>query len=114
VDWVRLAEGGDQWRALVNAVMNLGGPQNVWMFITTERLATSRQRLRSVESDRWLGCGVCVTALREAPFHAVCAVPGTVEQFAVVKIRAGGEFEITRTTTTKYTHSIREPFDNLS
>jgi hypothetical protein len=47
-------------------------------------------------------------ALREACL-AVCAVPGPV-----VKIRAGEEFEIARTTTKKYAYSIGGPFDNLS
>jgi hypothetical protein len=25
IDWIELADGGDRWRALVNAVMNLRG-----------------------------------------------------------------------------------------
>jgi hypothetical protein len=27
-DWIYLADDGDRWQALVNAVMNLGVPQN--------------------------------------------------------------------------------------
>jgi hypothetical protein len=35
VDWIDLAEDRDQWRALVNTIMNLGVPQNAGKFLNT-------------------------------------------------------------------------------
>jgi hypothetical protein len=32
VDWIRLAQDRDQWRALVNTAMNLWVPYNCWGF----------------------------------------------------------------------------------
>jgi hypothetical protein len=33
--WIDLAEDRDQWRALVNTVMNLRGPSNVGKFLSS-------------------------------------------------------------------------------
>jgi hypothetical protein len=33
VDWIDMAQDRDQWRALVNMVMNLRGPQNTGKFL---------------------------------------------------------------------------------
>jgi hypothetical protein len=34
VDWINLAQNRDQWRALVNTVMNLRGPYKAENFLT--------------------------------------------------------------------------------
>jgi hypothetical protein len=35
VDWMQLAEDRDQWRTIVNTVMNLQDPYNIGNFLTS-------------------------------------------------------------------------------
>jgi hypothetical protein len=35
IDWIHLAQDSDQWRILVNTVMNLRVPENVGSFLSS-------------------------------------------------------------------------------
>jgi hypothetical protein len=35
MEWIDLAQDGDRWRALMNAVMNLQVPRNLGNFLTS-------------------------------------------------------------------------------
>jgi hypothetical protein len=48
--WIDLSSGGDEWSGVVNTVMNfLVIPSMLEIFLETERLAASQERLGSVE-----------------------------------------------------------------
>jgi hypothetical protein len=44
IDWTDLAQDMDQWRALVNTVMNLRVPQNAGKFLSSCRIGGSSRR----------------------------------------------------------------------
>jgi hypothetical protein len=43
MDWIHLGQDTDQWRTLVNTVMNLRVPQNFGTFIVTGLLVVSQE-----------------------------------------------------------------------
>jgi hypothetical protein len=50
MDWIHLAQDRDQWRTLVNTVMNIWVPQNVGKFLSSWQPAASQEGLISMES----------------------------------------------------------------
>jgi hypothetical protein len=58
MDWINLAEGRDQWRALVNTVMNLWVPKNVREFLSscTTDSFSKRAQLHGVNVFRLQVC----------------------------------------------------------
>jgi hypothetical protein len=54
MDWIDLAQVRDQWKALVNTVMNFGLNKILWNSCLPERLTASHVGLSSVELVGWL------------------------------------------------------------
>jgi hypothetical protein len=46
IDWIDLAQGRDQWKALVNTVMNLRVPLNAGKFLSSCKIGGSSRRVQ--------------------------------------------------------------------
>jgi hypothetical protein len=54
MDWIHLAQDGDQWRALVNTAVNLQIPKNVGKFLSSFTIGgfSTRPQLHEVSSSQ--------------------------------------------------------------
>jgi hypothetical protein len=51
MDWIDLAQGMDQWRSLVNTLMNLRVPQNAGKFLSSCTIGSFSRRAQLHDDD---------------------------------------------------------------
>jgi hypothetical protein len=69
MEWIYLAQDGDQWRAIVNTVMNLQVPLNAWKFLGSCTTGGFSRRAQ-LHSPQTFVCAMRYLLLRNPRFAA--------------------------------------------